>query len=440
MIIKYSREGEVEWARNVGGSWYDYINSIAETSDGGYIVGGEFDSNSIQVGEYTLTNSGYRDGMIIKYNREGEVEWARSVGGSSNEYIDSVASTNDGGIIAGGIFESEKIQVGEYTLENQGSRDGMIIKYSREGKVEWARSVGGSSSDYINSVAETSDGGVLAGGYFQSSRIEEGRFNLENKGSTDGLLLKLQPNAGVPEIQELTVENTRKEFKITTDVNEIDNVKGGTISGEDANPYETVKYGDTSKKEIVMTPDENYEIIGITVNGEEYQFEEEPDGTYTMPQFTNMTEDKHIEVTYALKDNKLTINKIDSKTQEALQGATFKLDQIEERTEPENVIGEIVANGADYAEADTTNEITDIQGSLTNNGTYYFVENENGGYVPTNGKTYQTANGGSAGIQSSTANSYIPIDLSSKEGSYVVVVNAQVSSEGADHGYATVTN
>ena len=204
-------------------------------------------------------------------------------------------------------------------------------------------------------------------------------------------------------------------------------------------PYETVKYGDSSTNEIVMTPDENYEIIGITVNGEEYQFEENVDGTYTMSQFTNMTEDKHIEVTYALKDNKLIINKVDSKTQNPLQGATFKLEQIEERTEPENVIGEIVANGAEYVEADLENEILGVQGELTNNGTYHFVQNDDGTLTPTNSKTYQTANGGSSGKQNTTANSYIPIDLTGLEGEYVVVVNAQVYSESPDYGYATIT-
>ena len=442
MIIKYSGEGAVEWARSVGENDEEYITSVAVTNDGGVIVGGYFYSDEIQVGEYTLTNSSeyYADGMIIKYSAKGEVEWARSVGGSNTDCINSVASTRDGGYIAGGYFASRSIQLGDYTLTNNGSNDGMIIKYSSEGEVEWARSVGGDGDDNIYSIVETSDEGVIAGGYFTSSTIEEGRFNLANKGRRDALLLKLQPNAGVPEIQELTVENPRKEFKITTDVQEIENVKGGTISGEDANPYETVKYGDSSTKEIVMTPDENYEIIGITVNGEEYPFEEEADGTYTMLRFTNMTEDKHIEVTYALKDNKLTINKIDNKTQEALQGATFKLDQIEERTEPENVIGNIVANGEIYTEADTTNEITDVQGELTNNGTYYFVQNKDGTLIPTNGKTYQIANGGTAGIGNTTANSYVEIDLSGLEGQYIAVVNANVSSQSSnDYGYATIT-
>ena len=442
MIIKYSREGEVEWTRSIGGDRDDEITSVASTSDGGYIVGGYFE-RSIQVGDYTLTGNGWEDVMIIKYNREGAVEWARSVGGRSSDYINSVASTSDGGYIAGGYFEGNSIQVGDYILTSNGNTDGMIIKYSSSGELEWATSIGGDENDSIYSVASTSDGRAIAGGYFASSSIQVGEYTLTNNSTnySDGMILEIVNQAGVPEIQELTVENSRKEFKITTDVKEIDNVKGGAISGEDSKPYEIVKYGDSSTKEIVMTPDENYEIIGITVNGEEWSFEESEEGTYTMPQFDNVTEDKHIEVTYALKDNKLTINKVDSKTKAPLQGATFKLDQIEERTEPENVIGEIVANGETYYEVNTENEITEeVVGELTNNGTYYFVKNADGTLTPTNSETYQIANGGTAGIRNSTANSYVKIDLSGLEGNYLAVVNANVSSQSSnDYGYATIS-
>ena len=158
-----------------------------------------------------------------------------------------------------------------------------------------------------------------------------------------------------------------------------------------------------------------------------------------MPEFTNVTENKKIVVTYSLKDNKITINKVDSKTKEKLSGASFKLDQIEERSEPENVIGTITDNGQEFTEVTPADEVTGKFGELTNNGTYYFVQNEDGTYTPTNSKTYQTANGGSAGIQSSTANSYIQIDLTNETGKYIVKVNASCSSEGADSGYATIT-
>ncbi|MBS5864609.1 MAG: MucBP domain-containing protein, partial [Clostridium sp.] len=331
------------------------------------------------------------------------------------------------------------MQIGDYNLVCN-EDDGIIIKCTKNGVIEWATSIGGGDSgDYIYSIAETKQKEIIAVGLFYSKVIQKDGLKITNNGSSDGLLIKLSPSKGVPEIQELTVENSRKEFKITTDVKEIDWVKGGSISGEDNNPYETVKYGDSGTKEIIMIPDENYEIIGITVNGQEWRFEENTDGTYKMPQFDNVTEDKHIEVTYALKDNKLTINKLDSRTQEPLQGATFKLDQIEERATPEDVIGEIVDNGTEYSKADLENEILGVQGDLKDNGTYYFVQNDDGTLTPTNSKTYQTDNGGSSGKQNTTANSYVPIDLTSLEGEYVVVVNAKVSSESVDYGYATIT-
>ena len=117
------------------------------------------------------------------------------------------------------------------------------------------------------------------------------------------------------------------------------------------------------------------------------------------------------------------------------------MDQIEERAEPNNneIIGELTDNGQEYTEVKVENEVTDKLGELTNNGTYYFVQNEDGTYTPTNSKTYQTANGGTAGIQNVTANSYIPIDLSGLTGQYAVVINARCSSESADYGYATIT-
>ena len=438
MIIKYSSNGSVEWATSIGGSSSDQISSVAGTSGGGYIVGGTH-TGTITVGENTLTGTGAQNGMVIKYNKDGEVEWARTIGASSLNNIFSIAGTSDGGYVVGGYFWGT-ITVGNYTLTSAGGNDGMVIKYSSSGEVEWAKGIGGSNYDYFYSVTEANNGEYIAGGYYQSPTIETDGKTLENAGNTDGMILKIANQVGVPEVQELTVENSIKEFEITTDIEEIDGVKGGSITGEGRNPYERVKYGDNSTLEIKMTPEEGFEIIKITINGENViDYETDPDGSYKLPQFTNVTEDKHIVVTYAKTSNKITIVKQDAANGNALSGTKFKLDQIEERTDPENVIGSIVDNGTEYPIADTSNEVTEqVLGVLTNNGTYHFVEKD-GTLVPTNSKTYQTEIGGSAGVQNTTANSYMEIDLSSLEGEYVVVVNASVSSQNYyDYGYATI--
>ena len=456
IVIKYNVSGEVEWAQKIGGNYDDEITSITETSDGGYIIGGYFKSESIDLGnEIVLTNksdkeisfddAAYKaDGMIIKYNSRGEIDWAQRIGGDGDDRIELVVETKDKGYIVGGTFSSDYIQLGNGEIISQkGFRDGFVIKYNTIGAIEWTQEIGENNSSVgLNAVDEDLNGNYIVAGDFDGSSLRLGEKILTNKGSRDGFLCKITNEIGVPEIQELEVDNKRKEFEITTDVNEIDNIKGGSISGEDESKYEVVKYGDSSTKEIKMIPDENYEIIGITVNGEEYQFSSNEDGSYTMPAFTNMTEDKKVVVTYSLKDNKITINKVDKNSREKLDGATFKLDQLEERANPNNqdIIGELTDNGQEYTEKNIGDEVTGRLGELTNNGTYYFVQNEDGTYTPTNSRTYQVANGGTEGISSSTANSYITIDLTGLTGQYKVVVNASCSSENNyDYGYATIT-
>ena len=446
ILIKYNSEGKIEYTRVIAGVERDEIRSIVATSDGGYLVAGDFWSDSIELDDKTkLIKKLNYDGMLIKYSAEGKVEWAKVIGGSINEHITSVIETSDRGYLVAGYFSSQIVYLeNENVLIRKGTNsfDGMLIKYNENGNLEWSTVLGGDYDDEITAIAETSDENYIAVGYFCSESIEfEKNKKITNKGNKDGMILKIKTQKGVPEVQELEVVNNRKEYKITTDINEIDNIKGGTITGENETPYEKVKYGDNSIKEIKMIPDESYEIIGITVNGEEYKYTVNTDGSYTMPTFTNVTEDKHVVVTYSLKDNKITINKVDKDTKEKLAGAKFKLDQIEERSEPNsaNIIGTLTDNGQEYTEVYVTSEVTGKLGTLTNNGTYYFVQNSDGILTPTNSKTYQVANGGTAGIHSITANSYVAIDLTGLTGQYAVVINARCSSEGSDYGYATIT-
>ena len=246
-LVKYGRNNEVEWASSFGGTSADSIESIAVTEDGGYIVGGNFESPSMQVGDYTLTRKGGTDAFLIKYNGNNEVEWANSFGGTYSEHLTSIEETEDGGYIVGGDFYSSSMQVGDYTLTRNGSYcDAFLVKYDINNEVEWANSFGGTDIDYLNSIAETEDGGYIVGGYFRSLSMQVGDYTLTNKGSTDAFLVKLNAYMGANEQEEITFENQRKEYKITTDVKEIDGIKGGTISGEDKISYEKVKHGDSS--------------------------------------------------------------------------------------------------------------------------------------------------------------------------------------------------
>ena len=90
------------------------------------------------------------------------------------------------------------------------------------------------------------------------------------------------------------ITNTIKSHKITTEVKG----EGGTISGQDEDPYEEVLHKGDSVKDIVITPNEGYEIAKITINGEEQELPENIKEEYTLDKFKEVTEDKHVVVEF----------------------------------------------------------------------------------------------------------------------------------------------
>ena len=163
---------------------------------------------------------------------------------------------------------------------------------------------------------------------------------------------------------DLIIENTMKRLKITTDVNVIDGGKGGTISGEDLDPYETVIYGNSNTLSIDMIPYTNYEIVDVTINGDSIEYTVDDKGRFTIPAnyFENMTEDKHIVVTYASK-NFITLTKIDGTTFELIPNTKFIIYEIDEN---KKII--------DYAK----NKLGKYIGLKNEDGQYIVTTDENG--------------------------------------------------------------
>lgn len=123
-----------------------------------------------------------------------------------------------------------------------------------------------------------------------------------------------------------------KQFKITTDVIEheekdkfdnIINVKGGAISGEDEEAYEIVTKGESNTREIVITPNLCYEVKQVKINGEVIEFVKEfnyADNSIIIPAkyFENMQEDKHIEVEFKKKTTIVKVQHLDEETNEVI--------------------------------------------------------------------------------------------------------------------------
>ncbi|WP_162052267.1 T9SS type A sorting domain-containing protein [Pontibacter pamirensis] len=159
-VIKLDAYGEKEWDRMYGGDSYDELMSLQQTSDGGYILGGY--SYSGASGDKSEANQGPVDYWVIKIDAAGIKEWDRTYGGLASDYLFSLQQTSDGGYILGGRSDSEAS--GNKTGANIGDSDYWVVKTDATGDIEWDRTFGGTSGEVLRSLDQTSDGGYILGG------------------------------------------------------------------------------------------------------------------------------------------------------------------------------------------------------------------------------------------------------------------------------------
>ncbi len=147
-LIKTDSLGDILWTKTYGNLYRDFGHSIAQTSDGGYIIAGG--TMSYGAGSY--------DVYLIKTDSLGDTLWVRTYGGADGDCGYSVAQTSDGGYIVSGYTYSY----------GAGSCDVYLMKTDPLGDTLWTRTYGGADEDCGISVAQTSDGGYIVSGYTYS--------------------------------------------------------------------------------------------------------------------------------------------------------------------------------------------------------------------------------------------------------------------------------
>lgn len=159
-VVKLNSAGNVEWDKTIGGSNYDGIMSLQQTREGGYILGGFSYSNSS--GEKTEDSRGNRDFWIVKLDNSGNIEWDKTVGGNDDDRLQSIQQTTDGGYIFGGSSRSNKS--GEKTENSRGFYDYWIVKLDSFHNIQSDKTIGGNFDDYLQSIQQTTDDGYIVGG------------------------------------------------------------------------------------------------------------------------------------------------------------------------------------------------------------------------------------------------------------------------------------
>ncbi len=227
-IVKTDSTGIIEWENTIGGDSVDYLYSIRQTADGGYILGGS--SNSAISGDKTENSLG-ADYWIVKTDPMGQIQWQNSIGGNSNEDFRIINQTSDGGYILGG-YSTSSIS-GDKTENSFGGYDYWIVKTDANGNIQWQNTIGGSSQDYLYSIQQTTDGGFILGG--TSNSTISGDKTENNKGLYDFWIVKTDSIGNIQWQKTIGGNDWDRLFSIQQTVDEgfiLGGFSGSNISGD----------------------------------------------------------------------------------------------------------------------------------------------------------------------------------------------------------------
>jgi hypothetical protein len=215
LVLKVRSDGILLWSKILANpvGWDDWVRlfvSAVETSDGGIVVVRGVETPSVETLESWVVNldasgnvlwqktigggrsdvaaaamagsdgnlviaggtnsfaGGDYDGWIVKLDGGGDILWQETVGGDSEDWIYSVAESRDGGLVAAGYTESF----------GAGSYDMWVMKLRGSGEIVWQKTIGGPGYDIAYSVIESRDGGIVLAGDCCADELESGGYDI----------------------------------------------------------------------------------------------------------------------------------------------------------------------------------------------------------------------------------------------------------------------
>ncbi|MBX7052540.1 MAG: T9SS type A sorting domain-containing protein [Flavobacteriales bacterium] len=173
-LVKLQDDGSFQWVKTIGGGLDDYAfftdDPTGNLACGGWFKGTcDFDTSPAS---YTLTSNGNADAIIGKYDVNGNLIWAKNIGGTSNDYGQGVNVDGNGNIYISGLYEGTADYdpgPGTSMISSNGMQDIFACKYTGVGSFVWSYSTGSTANDYAYTCASSPGGEVYVGGWVGSS-------------------------------------------------------------------------------------------------------------------------------------------------------------------------------------------------------------------------------------------------------------------------------
>lgn len=189
-VARLDAQGHWLQAARAGGPDYDNASGLALDAGGNAVLTGQFQSRSVDVGPFVLTNADQTyntlDIFIARFNSQGNWVQAQRAGGIYSDYAyGGLVLDASGNAVIAGTFASPTLPLGAFTLTGVGSYPMFVARLSPQGTWMQAAIAGNAQNHgtWPTSLCLDQAGNVMVAGSFQGPATQFGTFTLTNADS-----------------------------------------------------------------------------------------------------------------------------------------------------------------------------------------------------------------------------------------------------------------
>jgi hypothetical protein len=229
-ISKLDSSGNFVWAGSIARA--SPKDLVVGQDDSTYLSGGiSFGYDTVDVdpgpGIVELNRDG-GGGFVIRLTSSNDFQWVRQV-----PFSPVLGITDQGNLLSAGAYEGTlDLDPGEGTFEvtSAGGQDAFLARYDSEGRLHWARTVGGNDLDFVNGLAVSGSRLIATGRFSETVDFDPGpeQSLLTSSSDPSTFLFQWMPDPierippvinNVPEDETLSTKSHRQRRSDFADVN-----------------------------------------------------------------------------------------------------------------------------------------------------------------------------------------------------------------------------
>ncbi|MFN4985518.1 MAG: hypothetical protein ACK5GI_05160 [Ignavibacteria bacterium] len=225
-------EGSVWWTNTYGGSEDEWVGAMTHAHDSGYVVVGYTRSNDR---DFAGMGRGKSDAFVMKLDPHGRKVWARTYGGTGDEWGLSIKQASNHSYVLTGFTTSND---GDFSGQKVGQHDAFVMNVDDKGLVVWKQIIGGTSTDVASAVTVKPTGEIVVTGHTKSN---DRSFSGLSQGQEDAFVATLTSKGNLLHLKLVGGSGNDRGIAITSacDTGSVVGIQSSSTSGD----FEGSNYG-----------------------------------------------------------------------------------------------------------------------------------------------------------------------------------------------------